>query len=81
LACGVLTNAGSYCQAHMPRIGSTRKWRKTGAAVLVANPRCVRCGRPAEHCDHIQPIARGGTDHPGNLQPMCAACNLAKGDR
>ena len=35
---------------------------------------------PAEHLDHVRPLIRGGTDHPTNLQPLCAACNLAKGD-
>lgn len=81
LACGNLTNAGSYCQRHQPRNGSTRQWRKTRAAILTARPFCAECGRPAEHLDHVQPIARGGTDQPANLQPLCSACNLAKGDQ
>ena len=79
--CGVLTNAGSYWQRHLPRKGSTRAWRKTRAAVLGAHAICAECGQPAEHLDHIQPIARGGTDHPSNLQALCARCNLAKGNQ
>ena len=37
------------------------------------------CGRVAEHVDHITPVARGGSDWPTDLQPLCAACNLRKG--
>jgi len=31
--------------------------------------------------DHIKPQTTGGTDHIGNLQLLCAACNSTKGDR
>ena len=31
--------------------------------------------------DHIVPRSRGGTDHPDNLQLLCAACNSLKGNR
>ncbi len=31
--------------------------------------------------DHIIAETRGGTDHPENLQLLCAACNSLKGDR
>ena len=31
--------------------------------------------------DHIVAERRGGTDHPDNLQLLCAACNSEKGDR
>ena len=31
--------------------------------------------------DHVIPQSRGGTDHLGNLQLLCGACNSMKGDR
>lgn len=31
------------------------------------------------HIDHIQPLARGGTNYPDNLACSCAECNLSKG--
>ncbi|MXY51182.1 MAG: hypothetical protein F4Y86_01440, partial [Gammaproteobacteria bacterium] len=31
--------------------------------------------------DHILPRARGGTDHPDNLQLLCSGCNRSKGGR
>lgn len=30
------------------------------------------------HIDHLTPVARGGTNSPGNLTLCCEACNLAK---
>lgn len=42
---------------------------------------CVRCGSDAYHLerDHIVPVYQGGCDCIGNIQPMCARCNAAKG--
>jgi 5-methylcytosine-specific restriction endonuclease McrA len=54
-----------------------------------------RCGRCGESIDmalsgmhpmgatvgHVIPVARGGTDHPGNLRLEHRRCNLAAGDR
>ncbi len=31
--------------------------------------------------DHILPRAKGGTDHPDNLQLLCSGCNRSKGDK
>jgi len=44
--------------------------------------RCAYCPadlkRNAWHVDHIEPIARGGSNFPSNLQMLCAPCNMAK---
>jgi 5-methylcytosine-specific restriction protein A len=78
--CGALINRGSYCQRCEPRKGSTRQWRNLRARVLSRdNFTCRRCGAPASHVDHIQPVLFGGTDDESNLQALCEHCNLTKG--
>ena len=79
LRCGILTNHGSYCQRHVPPRTRGRKLQAMRQAFVVGRP-CAICGRPAEHLDHVTPLIRGGTDHPTNLQPLCADCNLRKSD-
>ena len=51
--------------------------------LLVAQRRrcaACRCGldESSYHLDHIEPIARGGTNERGNLQLLCPSCNLTK---
>ena len=44
--------------------------------------RCQFCAKPfgdvAPHIDHIIPLSRGGLHEDGNLQLLCAKCNLSK---
>jgi 5-methylcytosine-specific restriction endonuclease McrA len=42
---------------------------------------CAVCWGAPEHVDHVVPIARGGLNEVGNLQWLCAPCNLSKGAR
>lgn len=43
---------------------------------------CVYCSiavAPDEfHCDHVLPVAQGGSNDPGNLVCACIPCNLSK---
>lgn len=32
----------------------------------------------ATEVDHVQPLFKGGTDHPSNLQSLCNPCHEAK---
>ena len=47
--------------------------------------RCAYCRadlrKVKKHLDHIEPLARGGSNDPANLQWLCASCNLSKGAR
>lgn len=45
--------------------------------------RCADCGALdlALQIDHIKPVAAGGTSDLSNLQGLCAACNMRKGER
>jgi 5-methylcytosine-specific restriction endonuclease McrA len=79
LRCGQLSH-GSYCAKHA-RPGSTRQWRKTRQAVFAFYGARCECGAPAEHVDHVIPVADGGSHRLDNLRPTCAKCNLAKGAR
>jgi len=43
---------------------------------------CLKCGARADlHADHIKPVADGGLTILDNLQTLCAAENLSKGNR
>ncbi len=47
------------------------------AAILRGDP-CCYCGAPAEHIDHIEPKAAGGSNAWDNLTAACASCNKSK---
>ena len=43
--------------------------------------RCVLCkSKEKLTVDHIQPVSKGGTDDPSNLQILCKPCNSKKGN-
>lgn len=58
-------------------------WRRLRQLVKKRdNAICFHCGDIDEngHCDHLQPISKGGTDSIMNLVWSCANCNLSKGN-
>jgi len=42
---------------------------------------CVYCLGRAEQIDHVEPLARGGSNGPENLVPACKHCNISKKDK
>lgn len=60
-----------------------RKLQRLRRSIFAREPLCRACyakGRTtaAEELDHITPLHKGGTDHPDNLQPLCADCHATK---
>ena len=48
--------------------------------------KCLACNTQVQSAknltvDHIVPISRGGSNHIGNLQPLCFRCNCRKGTK
>ena len=59
---------------------SSREWRKLRAAYRKRHPACRRCGRKAEHVDHVIDV-RTAPDRRldwFNLQCLCHACHNEK---
>ena len=57
----------------------SEQWRRLRLRILVANPFCTQCGRPASQVDHKLAIEDGGAVwDETNLQPLCARCHAAK---
>lgn len=57
-------------------------WKKLRNRILIRdNYTCYLCGNEATTVDHIQPLAKGGTDDEWNLAAACKRCNYSKQDR
>lgn len=62
-------------------VAGIRPASRSERAAIVARP-CALCRRNFNIvCDHIKPVARGGTDALENLQPLCFECNAHKAAR
>ena len=46
--------------------------------VQMFGERCWICSAPYEHVDHVKPLAKGGSNWPANLRPICRGCNARK---
>lgn len=65
------------------RPGGT-EWERLRALVFKRDDyTCMYCGERGQRleCDHIHPVARGGSEELTNLATACFACNRSKRDK
>lgn len=62
---------------------SAEVWKRLRADVFQRDGyRCTYCGAGGRlECDHIVPVARGGSSDMENLTTACRPCNRAKRDK
>jgi len=67
---------------HSQRKSNSTAWKKLRLRILQRDGyECYWCGAEANTCDHVIPVARGGTDDPENLVAACKRCNFSRQDR
>ena len=54
----------------------TNRWAMYGNLCWIPG-----CGKPAEATDHVIPLAKGGSNWPSNLRPICRSHNSSKQDQ
>lgn len=75
---------GRWGEGKVERKLTGRPWRRLRQQVLQRDKYlcqvCLALGRltEADEVDHIIPIAKGGSDHPDNLQSICTPCHKGK---
>lgn len=67
---------------HSQRKANSTHWKKIRLRILQRDGyECYWCGADATTCDHVIPVARGGTDEPDNLVAACKRCNFSRQDK
>ena len=67
---------------HSQRKSNSTHWKKIRLRILQRDGwECYWCGAEATTCDHVIPVARGGTDEHDNLVAACKRCNFSRQDR
>ena len=77
-------NAGSRRRAKLKGSGGKHTADDIDTIYRSQKGRCWWCGKKvgeAFHVDHRIPVAKGGSDNPGNLVISCPSCNLKKRDK
>ena len=85
--CPTHANENPAVRRHAKYRGPTSNgWRKISRQVIAEEGACRVCGHTGSPdnpltCDHIVPLARGGTNDRSNLQCLCRRHNSSKGGR
>lgn len=82
-AARVVCGAGVKDTNRARRAMSDVKWRALRKQVFERDGHaCQYCGDGEDlTCDHVMPLARGGTNDLDNLTTACRSCNSSKGDK
>lgn len=75
----IMANSAHQGRIRRTRLANARCVPATRAEIMALPDACEECGGPAQHLDHIFPVAHGGCAHIHNLRWLCAAHNMAKG--
>lgn len=82
-----------YCDAHRPKpkqstnapLRQNAEYKKAREIILTKYPHCQKCWMEGKlvkgSCDHIKPLAQGGTNDVENMQSLCVSCNSSKGNK
>ena len=72
-------------QRHKRRALGNINFNEWIAKVMMLGNKCQKCSKTEPEIkitiDHIVPVSKGGTNHIGNLQPLCFICNVKKGNK
>lgn len=80
--CAVVLPVGYGKSKPAPRLLTNKKLR--AALYRSTDGKCAICGEPLPddwHADHVVPFTRSRTTNVHEMQPLCPACNLKKGDK
>lgn len=71
-------------RARLREAGGSFARADVGRLLDLQRCRCANCGvclKAGYHIDHKQPVAKGGTNHPDNIELLCPPCNMRKSDK
>ena len=69
----------SHRRARKRNAKGTHTVEQAKQRIEVYGYKCYVCGTDYTEIDHVIPLAKGGSEWPANLRPICRSCNASKG--